>query len=334
MENINFGRSYKITFGKPEIQTSAYITQGAVVGKLPAPDIEHSAVTIPAGDIVSISNLISEGNDQRGFFFKFNSIRGASSSSSKKERTTLSLYNLNDESIGILHQEGVRVIIEAGYDDVTNVVYAGEVVSILPKTEGQDQIQFITLKDGYSDIKNTRVSLDIDESLSAEDALKALVSTFPTASIGNFSSETLKNTFITGGFNFYGRTELLINKFCERYGLVWSRFNGVISVTEEQLVQGTPSYLLAERNTFTIDADNIKNIDASTSNKGKLSDQKNVKRGVTLYTFLLPIRLDQFFTVPEEASKEFAGTYKITSIGTNLDSRLGPWDTVLKGEPL
>lgn len=330
----NWSRSYKIVAGKPSHETSAYTFEGVVVGKLPPTTISVDAVTEPAGDIIQMSNLESEGDSLRGFKFKLRTTRSSGSTASSNEKTILTLYNLNKETLGVLAQEGCVVRVYAGYQGEVDLVYSGDITIIAPKDEGADIAYNITCKDGATDIKNTKVSIRYDESFSMANVMRDLAGRFPSGSIGTMAVDQLEDKKVTGGFSCQGKLINIFNKACQRNGLTYTRYNGKISVRPDQLVQGTPDYLLVGRNTYTLNPKVIKTLDPVLDNRSKQTNQKNVKRGIQITTFLIPITLDQFITIPPEASQEYSGTYKIVAIQTNLDSRMGGWDTTLRCEPM
>lgn len=338
MTNLNYQRSYRITIGVAETHVASYVKNlGTIVGvplQLARPPEVIPAQTIPAGDIIQLSNLPQDDADLRGLMFTFDSSRVTSTSPSKGEKTSLKLYNVNDKVLNTLNQEGCRVLVEAGYGGRVSLIYSGTVESTYPKSQGVDIVTTVILKDLGIDTKNTRISVDFDEAISVADMVESLVSVFPSASKGVLALEKWRNVFKSGGFTFQGSLVAILDKICSQYDLVYSIYNGVITVQEAQLVQGTPSYLLAERNLWKLTPDSIKTVDINMSNKDKKSGSKNTRRGVTLSTFLIPITPSQFFEVSPEIDKGLAGTYKITGISTKLDSRTASWDTILKGEPM
>lgn len=335
----NYQRSYRITIGREEVITPSYVVNlGTVFEKPPLKPRTATAViqaqSIPAGEIIQLSNLPQDGASLRGIMFTFDSVRSSSATASKSERSVLKLYNINDKTLNVLNQEGCKILIEAGYGANVNLIYTGTVDTITPKSQGTDIITTVRLKDIGIDTKNTRISVDFAETMSVADVIEALIDTFPSSAKGPLAIEKFKDKFITGGYSYQGNVIHILERICAQNDLVYSIYNGVITVQENQLVQGTPSYLLAERNLWKFDENTIKTIDASISNKNKLSGQKNIKRGVVLSTFLIPITMSQFFEVSSIISENLAGTYKITSLGIKLNSRQGSWDTTLRGEPL
>jgi hypothetical protein len=330
----NYNRSYKVVFGRPEHDAPAYLQEGQGIIKLSPVNVEVDALTIPAGDIVSMSNLVSEGSKRRGFNFQLKSTRSSGSSGSKAEHSTLILYNLNEESLAVLNQEGCVVRVYAGYGGNIDLVYSGDIKSIFPKTQGNDIIYECLCTDGLIDIKNTKVSLQYDESVSMKDVVTDLAGRFPSGSVGTVAAKKLESTYVTGGYVCQGKLINIFNKLCSQNSLTYSRFNGKITVKPEQLVQGTEDYEELTKNTYTLSSSNIKTLDPIIDNATKFTKQTDTKRGVVVTTYLIPITLDQFFTIPPEANQSYAGTYKITAININLDSRKGPWDVTLKGEPM
>lgn len=334
----NYQRSYRLTFGVPEQVTESYTVNLGTVVEVPrvprTATAQISAQSIPAGDIIQLSNLPQDGASLRGLTFTFESQRANSTVASKAEKSVLNLYNLNEDTLAVLNQDGCKVLIEAGYGGSVSLIYTGDVITINPKTQGSDVITRVVLQDLGMDTKNTRISVDFDETMSMTQVIDSLIGSFPTAAKGILAIDRLNGKFFTGGVAYQGNLIRIIEKICAQNDLVYSIWNGVITVQENQLIQGTPSYALLLPNLWQLTPDTIKTIDASIDNKGKTSAQKNVKRGVVLSTFLIPINIAQFFNVPDTVSKSLAGTYKITKLGIKLNSRTGPWDTELRGEPL
>lgn len=347
MSKENWGRSYRIVIGRPEHIKSVYLSDGAVIsaeelkivndipqGIRANKKITVDATTIPAGKIAQLSNLASDDEDTRGFSFTMKSTRKVSANASSAEKTSIILFNLNKETIDIIQQEGAVVRVFAGYGGEVDLVYSGDVESVSIKHQGNDKLYIINCKDGLIDQKNTKVSLEYAETMSLLDIMKDLIRRFPSASVGEIASAVLEKKFITGGVSVQGNLLKIFEKMCKKYGLTYSRYNGSISVRPEQLIQGTPEYMLLANNNFILEADVLKNIEAVMDNKKKQTAQKNTKRGIQLNTFLIPITLSQFITIPEEASKLYAGTYKLTALNISLDSRKGPWDVNVTAEPM
>ena len=334
MAKTAFGRRMKIVIGVPQRNIEAYVSTGEVVGNLPAPEFKVDATTIPAGKIINLSNI--PPNPKRGFYFKMESTRGGVEGGSANEKTTIELANLNEDTIGILHTENSQIQVWLGYesDNSLDLYYSGDIYDVQPKRSGEDIIYSITAKDGYVDNKNTRVSLQYDESMPVADILADLVTKFPSGTIGTLALDSLTRKVVTGGISFQGNLGKEFDRICKSHGIVYFRYNGKYNLQPYQLVNGTPEYLTVGRNTYTIPVNGVLALDPIIQNGGKYYDNTNIKRGVQITTFLIPIELGQFFTITPETSKTLAGTYKVTTIKVDADFLGTSWAVTVRGEPM
>lgn len=330
MSKTAFGRQMKIIIGVPERNTEAY----TINSEVPLADIKVDATTVPAGKIINLSNI--PPNSKRGFSFKMESTRGGVTGGSANEKTTIQLMNLNDDTLGILYTENSQIQVWLGYesDNSLDLYYSGDIYDIQPKVSGDDIIYSITAKDGYVDNKNTKVSLQYDESMSVKDIMTDLIKRFPSGTIGTMALQYLETEKIVGGKSMQGNLLREFDRICKSYGVNYFRYNGKYNLQPYQLVNGTPEYLLVGRNTYTIPVNGVLALDPIIQNGGKYYDNTNLKRGVQLTTFLIPIELGQFFTILPETSKTLAGTYKVTTIKIDADFLGANWVVVVRGEPM
>jgi len=334
MSKTAFGRRMKIIIGVPQRNTEAYTVVGEVVGNLPAPNLKVDATTVPAGKIINLSNI--PPNSKRGFYFKMDSTRGGVGGGAANEKTTIELANLNEDTLGILHTENSQIQVWLGYDsdNSLDLYYSGDIYDIQPKRNGDDIVYAITAKDGFVDNKNTRVSLQYDESMSVKDILTDMIKTFPSGTIGTMAIQYLETEKVTGGKSIQGILLKEFDRLCKSYGVNYFRFNGKYNLQPFQLVNGTPEYLLIGRNTYTIPVNGVLALDPIIQNGAKYYDNTNIKRGVQLTTFLIPIELGQFFTILPETSKTLAGTYKVTTLKVEADFTGANWNVTVRGEPM
>ena len=340
-----FGRRMKIIIGAPQrnIESYTYNTSvfknkpvlgidGKDTGKTVDTTIKVDATTIPAGKIINLSNI--PPNPKRGFYFKLETTRGGGTS--KNEKTTIELANLNEETLGILHTENSVIQVWLGYesDNSLDLYYSGDIYDIQPKRVGEDMIYTITAKDGYVDHKNTKVSVNYDESLSYADVLLDLLSKFPSGTIGSIAAPALATKKVIGGLSYQGTLKKIVDSFCKSNGLVCHRFNGKYNVQLAELFLGSEAAESLAKNTFTVPDKGVLALDPIVANGEKYFNQKNVKRGVQLTTNLIPIELGQFFTISPETSKELAGTYKATTIKVEADFLGNSWNVTVRGEPM
>ncbi|MCP3683340.1 MAG: hypothetical protein GY861_11685 [bacterium] len=329
----NWQRHYRITFGVPAYEKESYYTEGSVIPNSISARI--SATQAIPSDALMISNIPEDGNALRGFNFTFESKRTYSKTATSSEISTLNILNLNPEMYNLFNTEGCVVRIEAGYRDTgVSVVYNGFVQRVDVNKSGADVSYKILMKDAGFDVKNTKVSVDFPEKSDIVEVLGSLVKMFPSVSSQSLALEALKGTVVAGGFSYTGKLIDVIEKICKTYKVDYTLFNSKFSARMKEIIQGDADYNKLAPNTFVFPPENIKSLDPVIDNSQKASAEPNVKRDVLLSSFLTPIDFDNFFTVPETVNEKLAGTYKIKTIQTKLNSRTNVWDTVLVGSPM
>lgn len=328
--NLNWQRSYLIEFGIPEIVTEAYNIEGVFTD--PAEGVVD-ATTVPS-DARRISNLVEDDAPLRGFNFTLDTKRSNGKSATSSERTTLEIYNLSPEMLALFNDPACVCNVSAGYGGKVDLVYAGGVVSVNRRASGDDIIYRISLKEVSVAATDTKVSLTYPESETVSNVIKDLISKFPSTTTGTVSTAQYDNVTVTGGICVQGKLVPSLERMFQRFGLDYSIENGKINVRPTQVVQGDPDYNILVNNTYVLTPEVVKSLDPVIQNKGKENKRKDNKRSVILTTFLIPIKLDQFFTIPPDISEELAGTYKIKTIQNKIGSRGTTYDTIIAGEPM
>ena len=334
MSRENWLRSYKVVIGVPEYEEDLYKIDVTSVLKVEnLPKISDDATTIPS-DAVSYSNLVSEGNNIRGFTFKLDSTRVMSEGSSDgTEKTTLTMYNLDKKTISLLQHPRCVVRIYAGYDENISLAYSGDVSKMVPTGDGTDKVYQITCVDGLAGQKNTIVNIDYEESVSVADMIIDLGNRFPDGAMGVSGLSHLSETYITGGMTFMGTLARQFDKMLRVNNLSYSRFNGKMVITPYRLEFGSDAYDEMYTNNYDLTSDLIKSIGEANDNGDTTDTDVKVKTSITMNTFYIPIELGQFFTVPS-GIEGYAGTYQVTRIRTKLESQGASWDVALTGAPI
>jgi hypothetical protein len=241
-----------------------------------------------------------------------------------------------EDTLGILYTENSQIQVWLGYqsDNSLDLYYSGDIYDVQPKRSGEDIVYSITAKDGFVDNTNTKVSLQYDESMSVKEIMEDLIKKFPSGNIGTMALDYLQTEKIVGGKSVQGLLLREFDRLCKSYGVNYFRFNGKYNLQPLRLVNGTPEYLLVGKNTYTIPVNGVLALDPIIQNGEKFYNTTNLKRGVQLTTFLIPIELGQFFTILPETSKTLAGTYKVTTLKVEADFLGASWNVTVRGEPM
>ncbi len=329
-------RSYRVTIGKPTYTKTAYLYNGTITKGTPISTDISDEITIPS-NARYLSNLESEGQALRGFSFELDSIRQLSEpdSGDRGEKTTLRLYNLDEDMINVINQEPCVVRVEAGYGGQISLAYAGDVMSVTPHRSGTDVVYTITCKDGGIAEKNTRINANYAETVPESDIILDMAQRFPATGIGNVGLEHLTDRVTTGGHTFVGSLVTNFDKVMAKNNLQYARFNGKMVIVPYRLEVGSANYQKFYKTNYTFSQDNVVDIVAVTERSNTLtSDEKLKSQPIQLNTFFCPVEVGQFFTVTSATSSEFAGTYQVTRVRTQLQSQGNAWNVTLTGTPI
>lgn len=326
-------RAYKISIGTREYKIAQFKHENLSILKPSFGLVESDNKTIPS-DARVMSNLENEGFNKRGFTFTFDTTQGLESKSTDSEKSTLTLYNINDDLIKVINQENCIVIIEAGYQGSVDTVYTGDVVQAFSTREGADNVYTLTCGSNSFSAKNTYSSLSYDESMSEKDIIIDMIGKFPGVAPGVLGVEHLAFKRRTGGTVYIGQHSLSFDKLMSRNNLFYCYINGKITIAP--LTISGDNYSIFARTNYTLPEDSLKNITDISIRQGKgSSSEESKKRKLRVNTFFIPIEIGQFITIPSSTyTKQYAGTYQVKTRRVVLDSMGNSWDVILDVESI
>ncbi|AUR87564.1 hypothetical protein NVP1101O_153 [Vibrio phage 1.101.O._10N.261.45.C6] len=336
IERENWKRSYRITIGTPDIITVApYVFNGTVTkGATPTQQLIDQR-TIPSNARI-LSNLPEDNEPPRGFSFSLESIRRLQDGKdANPERTTLKLYNLDEDMENVINQKGCKVFIELGYGGKVSDAYFGDVVDVIVDRRSGDAVYTISCIDGGVDLRNTRLNADYEESMSDKDIIVDMVSRFPSTALGSYGLDDASGRYTVGGESFAGRLLTNFDLMMARNNLQYARFNGKMVIVPYRLKEGSGDYNKFLKTNYELTDDLILSA-KKVSDKGKLliGSEKSNRSPITLSTFYLPIGLGDFFTVGGDSKVKLHGTYQTNSVKISAHSHGQNWYSILRGDPV
>lgn len=340
MAKKNFRRIYRVAFGKPP--DSVIIDDNRGIGfnvsKVQSPrGKSFDGTTIPL-NAFSMSNVEGE-EDYIGYQFKFSleSTRKMSKTGSGNEKTTLRLYNIEDDEVEKLNQNGAVVRVYAGYEDTgLSLAYSGDIIRVVPAYEGEDTVYKITCKDGANDNKNARISIDYSDQMSDADIIKDLIIRYPTADLAVAAVAEARNTYEPYGHSFQGFLENNLNWFMEKFRLIYGWFNGKISIVPDSISQSSEDFSVIKNNGYVLEADQIKDIAYCSKSSNVTTNSKELTRDIIVNTFYLPLDFATMITIPYDKDNkiisQYMGSYVIVGNKTHLESYGKRWDVSIKAK--
>lgn len=316
----NWSRAYRFTIGTREYTKDLYNQEDfdLVPEALRRPRTEADSVTIPSNALM-YSNLTSDGFSRRGFHFELDVTQKLSSSSKDAEKSTLKLYNPNQEMIDVMMQDRCIVIAELGYGQQVSLAYSGDVDYVTADDRGADTIYTLEMKSGGLAMRDTTVSLYYDESVSEQDIITDLAQRFPATALGTYGLNDQSGRYKSGGRGFTGSLITNFDNIMAKNNLSYVHINGKIVITPYRLVGS--DYDKFSATNYNIPYESIKSIsDVTDKTKNSSTSTQNKLRKLNIICQYLPVEVGQFITVPDDAD-EYKGTYQVKARRISASSR-------------
>lgn len=143
----------------------------------------------------------------------------------------ISLYNLSKETIGILEQKGVSVILKVGYDDQElSTIFIGNVVKFEHDFTGFDVITKIKCKDGYIPLTAKKLSLSFEENSSSKQIIDKIIAEI---NVGKGDYSNVANFVYKQGFSFVGTPGTALDLVLSRLGYEWTIANNILLISKQ-----------------------------------------------------------------------------------------------------
>jgi hypothetical protein len=149
-----------------------------------------------------------------------------------KETNTgkINIYNLSEETIGLLEQKDVSIILKIGYDGKElNTLFIGNVVEYEHDFNGFDIITKITLKDGYIPLTSKKLSLSFTENSNTKQIIEKIVGEL---NLAKSDYSLLPNYIYKQGFSFIGAPGTALDIILARIGYQWTIANNILIITK------------------------------------------------------------------------------------------------------
>lgn len=231
---------------------------------------------------------------------KFRSIKNEES---KPNTMELEIYNLSETTRTSLEGKKTSIILEAGYEDTTEVIFTGNITKVVHEKDGPDIASKIELADGGNKYRNARISKGIppgakitqaiDELIKAMDLTKGPIIGIPKGQYAN-------------GLTMQGLAKDRLDEICKSNGLRWSIQDGSIQIIPEKKT--------------TLDSVVIVSPDT-----GLIGSPNKTKNGIEFKTLLQPV-LKPGKRVKME-SRFINGIFKISTVNHSGDSQEGDFIT-------
>ena len=179
-----------------------------------------------------VCEVIVAGNGQSGvkynqeFDISFTVDRGRSSD---PNQAVIEIYNLSAQTRRRFSKEFKRLILTAGYNDYSDVIFSGEIVKAEHSKSSDGFLTRIQAQDGAVAWSKSYVNAQATAGQSVESVIRQIVATMPNVTMGSIvglsDATPMRRRYIMNGMS---RDKL--DEICRTYDARWSIQNGVVEV--------------------------------------------------------------------------------------------------------
>lgn len=183
---------------------------------------------------IIIGKIGEEGVQIDGIRFAFE-IEMTDSKETNKGK--ISIYNLSEESVGLLEQKDASVIIKTGYDDEElSTLFIGNIVEFEHNFDNCDIITEIKLKDGYIPLTSRKLSLSFAAESTTKQIIDRIIAELNLTK-GDYSA--LPSYVYKQGFSFIGSPGTALDTVLARIDYEWTIVNNVLVISKDNESNGT-----------------------------------------------------------------------------------------------
>lgn len=144
-------------------------------------------------------------------------------------RSTIRVYNANQNTRNVLHTPNSKAILRAGYSEADGLVtiFIGDILNVTTYVEGPDIITELDLGDGFLVSRDSFVSVGFEAGVSALAVMKGIAQNM---GLVLRPVPEIKDRRYPGGFSYCGQASRALDKVCAYLGTEWSIQNNEVQV--------------------------------------------------------------------------------------------------------
>lgn len=142
----------------------------------------------------------------------------------------ISIYNLSDETIGLLEEKDVSIILKVGYDnEELNTLFIGNVISYEHDFNENDVVTRVVCKDGYIPLTQSKLSLSFIGGSNTKQIIDKIVGEL---NLAKTDYSNIPNYIYKQGFSFIGSPGTVLDIVVGRVGYEWAIINNVLIISK------------------------------------------------------------------------------------------------------
>ena len=230
--------------------------------------------------------------------------------SNTANKAKITLYNLSESSRSFVEEAGRKVVVEAGYNNLSGVIFKGTIIgSPTHSKNGPDIITTLEAGDAYPEIKNSKVNISLGKNGSLSDVFDVAKKAM-NLGVGAFKGFTDKK--LDKGFSFSGMASDVMDMLGKEMGLDWGVRDNELMVLPRTYDTGEEAVVLS----------------AST---GMIGMPTKTADGFSAISLLNPLLNVGKKIILRSKTLVLDGEFVITSLKFTGDSSEGPWQAVVEG---
>lgn len=150
----------------------------------------------------------------------------------KPNQSRIEVYGLAPSDQNFLQQDGVKVILEAGYPANFGAVFAGDINRASTSDRPPDVVTLIEAGDGEDAYLTSKISITLGPGTSTQQIIQTLVDAMglPLAEI----SSTVPITDTLTGVTLHGQAYRYLNDYASQLGFTWSIQDGRVQIVTDR----------------------------------------------------------------------------------------------------
>lgn len=236
-------------------------------------------------------------------------------------KATIVVANLTETTRAEVSARGLRVVLEAGYESSSDVLFLGKSYRVTHARDGADILTRIEASDGGKEIADSVGSWSFKPSTPVETAIRTVCASMglpvSTGSRINPKHRTLRN-----GFAAAGRAVDVLDQLVRSANLSWSIQDAQVQILDS-LGDGTADVLL-RTDTGMI----------GSPTRGEVDD-KTKKEKLSVRCLIQPrIRPQRLVSIESVDQPALSGRYVVKTLRASGDTHGDDWTMALEIEPL
>lgn len=258
-------------------------------------------------------------------------------STSEPNAARIQIYNLAEQTRGVIEQADQAVILKAGYEDLTSQIFAGVVKRLEHRREGTEIVTELECKDGGIDLLVPELRRSYASGTNKRRIIEDIIGAMPNTDRGQLAAAGIAGA-ISGRMSFSCSCKRALDRLARAWDFEWSIQDGVLNALDSDgtlepkelaLVISPKTGLIGSPTRTGRDKLGFK---AGKAKKGKAAANAARKAavGAKFKALMLPTLRPGSYVLLE--SEFLEGAFRVESLTHNGDTHGDDWTTEVEAK--